>query len=62
MVFLDGKKSSMEGLKKIQPTDIKSINIIKDQKALEIYGESGKDGVIEVFTKNGTGLPTKKDL
>jgi N-acetylmuramoyl-L-alanine amidase len=35
----------------LNPDDIKSINILKNQSAIDKYGEDGKNGVIEIFTK-----------
>ena len=38
-------------MKKLAPSDIESINVIKGEKALEEYGEKGKNGVIQITTK-----------
>jgi hypothetical protein len=37
--------------KKVNHSDIKSINILKDQPAKDKYGDKGKNGVIEITTK-----------
>lgn len=36
---------------KINPNDIKTINILKDAKAIDKYGEDAKNGVIEITVK-----------
>jgi len=38
----------------IQSYNLKSMRILKGEKALEKYGEQGKNGVIEITTKRGT--------
>jgi len=38
-------------LKAIKPEDIDSINVLKDKSALDKYGEKGKNGVIEIYSK-----------
>lgn len=37
------------------PADIQSINILKNQSAIDKYGEDGKNGVIEITTKKSMG-------
>ncbi len=54
LVIIDGKTSTYQEAKSISSKRIKSINILKDQKAIEKYGEKGKDGVIEIYTKENT--------
>lgn len=52
-IMVDGKFQE-EGfdINTISPIQIESMNIIKSRKeAVEKYGEKGKNGVIEVFTK-----------
>ena len=49
LVIVDGKEVPYENLKTIAPDDVESINVLKDQAAVKMYGEKGKDGVI-VFT------------
>jgi len=38
-------------LKKISPARIISVDVLKDQKAIEAYGEEGRQGVISITTK-----------
>jgi TonB-dependent SusC/RagA subfamily outer membrane receptor len=44
----------------ISPNNIKSINVIKGPDALLIYGAKGKEGIIEVITKDGAVASGKK--
>lgn len=48
-----GRSSSRELDQLIAPSEIASINILKGESAVTKYGEDGKQGVIEVRTKNG---------
>lgn len=48
---VDGVVTDKTAFGKIMPNDIQSINVIKDAKAIKLYGENGKKGVIEVTTK-----------
>ncbi len=55
LVFIDGKESGKvkeDKIKKMDPALIESINVLKGQDALKKYGDKGKDGVIEITTKN----------
>ncbi|MGM0932872.1 MAG: hypothetical protein ACQEWD_05455 [Bacteroidota bacterium] len=52
MVIVEGEEKDMEYLKRsIQPTDIKSMNVIKGSAAIEKYGEKAAGGAIEVKLK-----------
>jgi len=48
-------------LKQIDPSDIESISVLKDEEAKARYGENveGKDGVIEIITKPEEKVPDK---
>lgn len=54
LYILNGKEINEETLKSIQPKDIDSINVLKDKSALDKYGEKGKNGVIEIYSKKGS--------
>ncbi|MEY5046452.1 MAG: hypothetical protein RL713_1677 [Bacteroidota bacterium] len=51
LYIIDGKEISEKEMKDISPTQIQSINIIKGESAKTLYGEKGKNGVIEIKTK-----------
>lgn len=41
-----------EVMEYINPDHIESVTVWKDKKAMELYGEKGKFGVIKITTKN----------
>jgi hypothetical protein len=51
LLIIDGKETSNKRLEDIDPSTIETIKIIKGDKAVEKYGEKGKDGVIIISTK-----------
>lgn len=51
LIILDGKKISIEDFNRIAPNDIESIHVIKDQAAINAYGEEGKNGVLLIALK-----------
>ena len=53
LILVDGVKlaDGQEGLGKIDPKTIESIDVLKDQATIEKYGVEAKDGVILVTTK-----------
>ena len=51
LIFLDGKPITNENLKNIDPKTIESMEVLKNQNAIELYGEKAKDGVILVKSK-----------
>jgi hypothetical protein len=51
LFILDGKEINEEVLERIKPEDVESINVIKEKNAIDKYGEKGKNGVIEIFSK-----------
>ncbi|CAH8281769.1 BlaR1 peptidase M56 [Mariniflexile fucanivorans] len=51
LYFIDGKESKKNEMDNLQHYNIESINVLKDDMAIEKYGEKGKYGVIEVTTK-----------
>lgn len=51
LFIIDGKEMQSESMKDIDPTRIKSINVLKGETAVKIYGEKGKMGVVEITTK-----------
>lgn len=51
LYFLDEKEITSEEMEAIKPENIVSINVLKGEAALKLYGEKGKNGVIEITTK-----------
>lgn len=52
LIILDDKQITYDEFKAIKPNTIKTINVIKGDRAKEEYGEKGKNGVINITTKN----------
>lgn len=50
-IILDGNPISSEQMKKIDPSTIANMEILKDQRAIEKYGDKAKNGVIIITTK-----------
>jgi TonB-dependent SusC/RagA subfamily outer membrane receptor len=49
-----GKDVAQEALNLMaKPNDIATVNVLKGQSAITLYGEKGKNGVIEIHTKKG---------
>ncbi len=48
---IDGKESTSKKVKQLDPSEIESIDVSKGEKALERFGEKGKNGVVEITTK-----------
>jgi TonB-dependent SusC/RagA subfamily outer membrane receptor len=51
VVILDGNEIDREELGKFSPDLISSISVLKDQSAISLYGDKGKDGVIIITSK-----------
>lgn len=52
LYIIDGFPSP-EGLSSIEPSDIESIDVMKDASATAIYGAAGANGVVLITTKSG---------
>ncbi|RXQ89528.1 hypothetical protein EO244_14270 [Ancylomarina salipaludis] len=53
LYIIDGVKMNKHmKITDIDPSDIESINVLKDKSAIEKYGKKAKNGVIEITTKN----------
>jgi TonB-dependent SusC/RagA subfamily outer membrane receptor len=51
LFMLDGVEVEAEHVKQLPQEDIDHITVLKDGAATSIYGERGKDGVVEIGTK-----------
>jgi len=56
LYVVDGVQVS--DVSKLNPDDIKAINVLKDAGATAIYGAAGSNGVIVITTKNAKPVPT----
>ena len=52
MFIIDGKESKEKDMKKLDPSEIATVNVYKGEKAKEKYGKRGENGVVEITTKN----------
>ena len=53
LFVVDGIPLSTGGIENINPSDIESIDVLKDASATAIYGSRGANGVVIVTTKKG---------
>jgi bla regulator protein BlaR1 len=53
LFIVDGVKGTQRDFRKVTPDLIKSMNVIKKEEGLKVYGEKGKNGVIIIETKSG---------
>ncbi|WP_159017830.1 M56 family metallopeptidase [Algibacter sp. L3A6] len=65
LYIVDGEEIKEADFQKIDPENIKSINVLKGKSAIDKYGEKAKNGAIEITTKNNNqnnsdSLQTKK--
>lgn len=51
LIIVDHRKISPEEFNKLKPDEIKSISVLKDKSAIELYGKEGENGVILIETK-----------
>lgn len=51
LLVVDGKKSNVD-LDSFDPNTIESVTVLKDHKAINIYGKDGENGVIIIKSKN----------
>jgi TonB-dependent SusC/RagA subfamily outer membrane receptor len=59
LLLLDGREITQAEMHQLDPKDIESINVLKDNSAEAKYGKKGKNGVIEItLKKQSTDTPT----
>lgn len=51
LIIIDDKESTQEELDNLDPSAVKNIEMLKENAAVEEYGEKGKNGVVLVSTK-----------
>jgi TonB-dependent SusC/RagA subfamily outer membrane receptor len=52
MVVVNGEIKAYSTLSDITPASIEEVRVLKNRNAVRKYGESGKNGVIEITLKN----------
>ncbi len=60
LIIIDGEIASEEILKNLNPSDIISLDVLKDAKATALYGSKSKNGVIIVITKKSLAALTQE--
>jgi TonB-dependent SusC/RagA subfamily outer membrane receptor len=55
LMIIDGKETDNKDLKDLDPNTIESINILKGESAISIYGQKGVNGVLIIKTKMKSG-------
>ncbi len=61
IIILDNREISIEKFKALDPSTFASVAVLKDAKAVELYGERAKGGVILVERENTT-TPAEEDF
>lgn len=51
LIFVDGQLVASADLRRLRPADIQTVEVIKGQAALRLYGDEGRHGVILIHTK-----------
>ena len=60
MVFINGKEAKILDVLMVSPDDISDMTVLKGTPATAIYGEKGKNGAIQINTKQEA--PISKDI
>lgn len=58
LIIVDGMEIGYNNMNTINPSDIESMDVLKDASAAAIYGARAGAGVILITTKKGKGKPT----
>jgi TonB family protein len=61
LLVIDGVFTGSKKLEDIDPNTIESMSVWKDEKAIEKYGDQGKNGVIEIILKKNQNNNTKNE-
>jgi TonB-dependent SusC/RagA subfamily outer membrane receptor len=51
LIIVDGKKATDNVLETLNPDQIQSIDVLKNESATALYGDEGKNGVVVITTK-----------
>ncbi len=62
LIIIDGKELSQEELEKLNPNTIKSMIVLNDETATKKYEDKGKNGVIEITSKENTKIVAGKPM
>jgi TonB family protein len=59
LFIVDGKEFDKSAAGELKPDDIKTVNVLKGEKATDKYGDKGKNGVVEIILKKGSSTKTE---
>lgn len=62
LYIVNGKITDKNKLGRLLPGDIMSINVLKGKEATDKYGDKGKNGVVEITTKNSENDKVVQDI
>ncbi|WP_291911520.1 TonB-dependent receptor [Chitinophaga sp. CB10] len=62
LFIVDGLMDGITSLNELNPSDIASINVLKDASSTAIYGSRGSNGVIIITTKSGANRMGKTNF
>jgi TonB-dependent SusC/RagA subfamily outer membrane receptor len=51
LLVIDGRLESWDGSPDLNPSEIESVEVVKGQAALRLYGADAKHGVVRITTK-----------
>jgi TonB-dependent SusC/RagA subfamily outer membrane receptor len=51
IIMIDGKEVTVKQYESLDPDNVSTVSILKDQSATAVFGEKGKNGVIMITTK-----------
>ena len=51
LIIIDGKEATKADMEALDSKKIEAITVLKDKSAIEVYGEKGKNGVIDIKMK-----------
>jgi hypothetical protein len=51
LLVIDGKLSSWDGSSDLNPSEIESVDVVKGQAALRLYGPDARHGVVQITTR-----------
>ena len=51
LLLIDGKAVSWDGSPDLNPSDIETVEVLKGQAALKLYGADGINGVVRITTR-----------
>jgi hypothetical protein len=55
IVYIDGERVERSAMEGLGPDQIDRVEVIKGEAAIELFGEEASVGVIQIFTKVGSG-------